>query len=85
MRRFFLRMQKLHQHLNLVRLKRIAERWHALASIPDLVLDLFFGQPLSHCAQVRRALCASRIHPMAVLASTLVKHRRPIFLLAALR
>jgi hypothetical protein len=72
-----LRMQKLHQIRNLIRLQHIPERRHRRAAVMNLMCNLLLLQPLSHRTQIRCAIGSPRIRAMAVFTTLLMKQHRP--------
>lgn len=68
--------------VNLVIVEDVVKGWHLLPTVPDLMLDLIFLQPLAHCRQRGTTNCSNAIGAMAVLTSLLLEQLSPFSTIA---
>lgn len=70
---FALCVEKVHQILDLIRLKNASKGRHRSAAVVNLMFDLLFAPAFAYNAQIRAAASASAICAVAVLTPLLVK------------
>jgi hypothetical protein len=66
-------VEKVHQILDLIRLKNASKGWHRSAAVVNLMFNLLLAPAFAYNAQIRAASTASSICAVAVLTPLLVK------------